>query len=116
MAGISGVEGLNALWPRLGPIQVNDAVEKLAGAGLDAASPAGKAGEGSFAESLRTALSEVNALQIKADNASRGLALGLANIDEVAIAGQKAEIALRLTLAVRNKVMDAYNEIMRMQI
>lgn len=38
------------------------------------------------------------------------------NLHEVMIAAEKADIALQFTLQVRNKIMDAYNEIMRMQI
>jgi len=32
------------------------------------------------------------------------------------IAAQKADIAIQFTLQIRNKILDAYNEIMRMQI
>ena len=38
------------------------------------------------------------------------------NIHNVMIAGSKANLALQMTIQVRNKVMDAYNEIMNMQI
>ncbi|MCX7773875.1 MAG: flagellar hook-basal body complex protein FliE, partial [Clostridia bacterium] len=38
------------------------------------------------------------------------------NIHSVMIAGQKATIALQFVMEVRNKVMDAYQEIMRMQV
>jgi len=38
------------------------------------------------------------------------------NIHEVMIAAQKADIAIQFTLQIRNKILDAYNEIMRMQI
>jgi len=38
------------------------------------------------------------------------------NLHEVIISGEKADLALRLTTQVRNKVVDAYTEIMRMQV
>ena len=38
------------------------------------------------------------------------------SIHSVVLAGEKAEVALQLTLQIRNKVLDAYNEVMRMQI
>ena len=38
------------------------------------------------------------------------------DLSAVLIDSQKAEIALNLTLQIRNKVVDAYNEIMRMQV
>lgn len=38
------------------------------------------------------------------------------NLHSTVIAGQYAELSVKLALAVRNKVVDAYNEVMRMQI
>jgi len=47
----------------------------------------------------------------------RNLVLGEShNVHEVIIAAEKAELALQLTNKFRNKVLDAYNEIMRMQL
>lgn len=38
------------------------------------------------------------------------------NLHDAVLASEKAEIALRLTVQIRNKVIDAYNEVMRMQV
>jgi len=38
------------------------------------------------------------------------------DISEVVIAGEKASIAVQLTMQVRNKMVEAYQEIMRMQV
>lgn len=38
------------------------------------------------------------------------------NLSDAMIATEKADIALRLTVQIRNRVIDAYNEVMRMQI
>ncbi len=38
------------------------------------------------------------------------------DISQVVIAGQKAEIALQLTMQVRNRALSAYQELMRMQV
>jgi flagellar hook-basal body complex protein FliE len=38
------------------------------------------------------------------------------NIHQVMIAAEKSDIALQFTMQIRNKILDAYNEIMRMQI
>jgi flagellar hook-basal body complex protein FliE len=71
----------------------------------------------SFADMLKNALNNVNDLQVNADNLTNDLAAGKTdNIHEVLIAGEKASISLDLTMQIRNKVLDAYNEIMRMQI
>lgn len=70
----------------------------------------------SFADLLKSALAEVNKLQQEADEASLRLATGEAELHQVMIAAEKASISLQLTLAIRNKLLDAYHEIMRMQL
>jgi len=71
----------------------------------------------SFGDVLRSALDEVNRLQIEADRSTAQLALGTAeNLHQVMIAGERALLALQLTIAVRNKVIEAYQELSRMQI
>lgn len=71
----------------------------------------------SFGEQLKTAMNKVNDLQIKAGDYKKLLATGdIDNLHSVMIATEKADIALQLTLSIRNKVIDAYREIMRMQL
>lgn len=41
---------------------------------------------------------------------------GANNLSDAVIATEKADIALRLTVQIRNRVIDAYNEVMRMQV
>ncbi len=70
-----------------------------------------------FGEILSHALNDVNKLQLNAQQTSVDLAAGkVQDISEAVIATEKATIALQLTMQVRNKVVDAYQEIMRMQI
>lgn len=71
----------------------------------------------SFGEVLHDVLNNVNTLQKDAEQASLDLAAGrVDDVAQVAIATEKASIALQLTIQVRNKVLDAYQEIMRMQV
>ena len=71
----------------------------------------------SFGTYLKDALSEVNQLQLESDRQNKLLAAGeISDISQVVVAGQKAEIALQLTLQMRNRAMSAYQEIMRMQV
>ncbi|SCG83456.1 Flagellar hook-basal body complex protein fliE [Proteiniborus sp. DW1] len=71
----------------------------------------------SFNEVLKGVLDEVNQLQKDSDNYTKLLALGqVDNVHDVTIASEKAKLALQMTLTVRNKVVDAYKEIMRMQV
>ena len=73
--------------------------------------------EKSFGEFLQDALNNVNHLQNESRQASLNMAAGkVEDIAEVTIASEKAAIALQLTMQVRNKVVDAYQEVMRMQV
>jgi flagellar hook-basal body complex protein FliE len=71
----------------------------------------------SFGEILKSHLSEVNHLQTSADVAAQNLASGQdKDIHNTMIAMEKASVALQMTMQVRNKVLEAYQEIMRMQV
>ena len=91
--------------------------------GLDIAQPAspsiGGANETakSFADTLKDAVQQVNVAQKESDVKMQELATGKSqNIHETMIASEKADIALRLMVQVRNKMIEAYQEMMRMQV
>jgi len=70
-----------------------------------------------FSAMLNDAIDKVNQLQIESDQATTSFINGETdNIHNVMLAGSKANLALQMTIQVRNKVMDAYNEIMNMQV
>lgn len=99
---------------------LNQAVGRVAnGPSLSSTSPLRdlQGGEGSFADSLKNAVGKVNELQQQADVKMQQLATGeTTDIADVKIAAEKADIALRLMTSVRNKMIDAYHEIMKMQV
>ncbi|MEK6554660.1 MAG: flagellar hook-basal body complex protein FliE [Bdellovibrionota bacterium] len=71
----------------------------------------------SFADTLKSAVNSVNELSQEANVQMQKLATGeTKNIPEVMIASEKASVAFKLMLQVRNKVIDAYQEIMKMQV
>jgi flagellar hook-basal body complex protein FliE len=71
----------------------------------------------SFGEFFNEALNKVNDLQLESERITDDFAAGRTdNIHQVMIAAEKADVALQFTMQVRNKIMDAYNEIMRIQI
>lgn len=73
--------------------------------------------QGSFADTLQSAIGNVNQLQKASDKAAQDLATGRTdNVADVMIATEKADIALRVMVQVRNKIIDAYQEIMKMQV
>lgn len=71
----------------------------------------------SFSTFLKESIQKVNEAQINSDKLTEKMALGQ-NVDlhEVMIAAQKANITLQMTIEVRNKVIEAYQEVMRMQV
>ena len=70
-----------------------------------------------FGEYLGDALGNVNALEQESEKMNALLAAGqVEDISQVVVAAEKADIALQLTLQVRNKAVEAYQEIMRMQV
>lgn len=77
----------------------------------------GKTGEGGFGETIKNAINSVNELQTQADDLAAKLASGdSVDIHEAMIAMQKASTALQFTVQVRNKIIEAYQEIMKMQV
>src|SRR5215212_4749707 len=76
----------------------------------------GKSGEGTFTGELSKALGEVDKLQVEADQQAKMVAEGGGNLHEMSLALEKADISMRLAMKVRNKLVEAYNEIMRMSV
>lgn len=71
----------------------------------------------SFGETLTQAIGDVNSLQAEAGNAVNRMVSGEAtDLHEVMIAVEKAKTSFDLLMEVRNKAIDAYREIMRMQV
>src|SRR5271154_4929263 len=73
--------------------------------------------EKSFAATLKDAVNQVNTAQKDSDVKMQEPASGKSqNIHETMIAAEKADIALRMMVQVRNKMIEAYQEMMRMQV
>ncbi|AKP46861.1 MULTISPECIES: flagellar hook-basal body complex protein FliE [Bacillus] len=73
--------------------------------------------DSSFRDILKNSINSLNDSQLQADQLSQKLALGDdVDLHEVMIASQKAQVALNLAVEVRNKAVEAYQEIMRMQV
>jgi len=79
---------------------------------------AGKAeGASNFGDKLTGAIDNLQQTQTKSDDLAMQVATGkLTNIHDYMIAANQAEIATQLTVAVRNKAVDAFNQIMNMQV
>jgi flagellar hook-basal body complex protein FliE len=70
-----------------------------------------------FADTLKTMMSDVNRMQNDAGSALQRLAAGEdVDIHEVMISNAEAGIAFDLMMEIRNKLVEAYQEIQRMQV
>ena len=81
-----------------------------------ATKPAPQEGERSFKEILQDSLQSVNQLQKDADQVLEKYTKGEASQDQVMVAFKKAQIAFEAMLQIRNKLVDAFEEIQRMRI
>jgi len=94
-----------------------DQLKPLAGIELKKAE-GGKATEGtSFGSVLNDAIQDINKLQNDADTAIAKVQLeDASSIHDAMIALEKAGISFQVMMQVRNKILDAYQEVMRMQV
>ncbi|MGR3219776.1 MAG: flagellar hook-basal body complex protein FliE [Candidatus Anammoxibacter sp.] len=71
----------------------------------------------SFKNTLGSFVSDVNEMQLKADSSIEDFATGkITNIHEVMISMKKAEMSFQFLMETRNKLVEAYREVSRMQV
>ncbi len=72
---------------------------------------------GMFGNVVHQFVADTNAQQLAADQSVELLATGQSDsVHETMLALAKADLSMRLFMEVRNKVIDAYQEVMRMQL
>lgn len=77
----------------------------------------GKEGQGDFLSTLNDFMGEVNQLQQESGKSVKSLVSGdITNIHDVMVAVEKASVSFELMMEIRNKVIEAYREVMRIQI
>ncbi len=97
-------------------------VESISNVGVGGLSPSQPAagrvsGDQSFKDLLINSMKRVNDMQQEADQAITRLATGETdNVAEVMTAVEKADLAFQLLMQIRNKLVDAYQEIRQMRI
>ncbi len=83
--------------------------------GLSSSTAANEGSSPPFTEVLKDSMMRVNDLQVQSDKLVQRLALGeVEDVSEVSIAVEKAELALRMMVQIRDKMLDAYQQISRM--
>ncbi|MBC7214754.1 flagellar hook-basal body complex protein FliE [Extensimonas perlucida] len=104
-------------------LRISSSTVPLAGAGLArrAAAPqagAGSVGSAGFASELKGALQSVSAAQNQATQLQREVQLEnpAVSLEETMLAIQKAQIGFQAALNVRNRMVQAYTDIMNMQV
>lgn len=88
-----------------------------AGAGLPEPPKGPQKSGASFEAAIKDALKEVTAVQNEAEKAIEDFSKGeIKDIHTVVVAMEKADVSLQTLLQVRNKLLTAYEEILRMQV
>ena len=98
---ISGTGGVGPIRPNVGPGQ----------------GPLKGVDGKNFLDELKGQIAEVNRLQGEAETAAEDLVAGRRDdLEGVMIATEKADTAFRMLLAVRNKMLDAYDEVKNLRV
>ncbi|MGE0080907.1 MAG: flagellar hook-basal body complex protein FliE [Thiohalomonadaceae bacterium] len=100
--------------------QLRLAAAQAKGAGVLPAAdvPAGEAAGVSFSTALRQSIETVNAMQQKSGELRQAFELGApgVSLSDVMLASSKAQLGFQAMVQVRNKVVEAYQEVMRMPV
>ena len=107
---INGIESLGAAagFTPLAPPQASPRVGGAGGAG---------AVGGNFGDLVLDGLDRLDGVQKSADSLAVQAATGeLANVHDYTIAATQAQVSTQVTVALRNKAVEAFTEIMRMQV
>jgi flagellar hook-basal body complex protein FliE len=88
----------------------------MSGSSLNTVADAGKTDGPSFGDLLKTATQGAINTQKASETASAQAVLGKADLTDVVSAVNNAEVSLNLFIGIRDKIIDAYNQIQRTQI
>lgn len=99
------------------PLGIVNQINRVAPATAQSGGARTAGGGTAFREELMRQIGEVNKLQQEASGATQDVLTGERNdVEAVVLATQKADSAFKMLLAVRNKVMDAYDEVKQMRV
>ena len=123
---INAIAGAAASLPTVPTLPATGQIGWTGGAGQTGASAGAAAAESvagaanrtqGFGQTLTKALDGLQASQAKADNLAVKAATGdLTNVHDYMIASTEASLATQLTVAVRNKAVESFNQIMNMPV
>lgn len=122
MNGVGGIGGAGSLQQIMAMRQQildrSQLLQQLHAPGTPAAEPAAPGGPaGQFTDALKGALEQVSQTQGKAEGLSEAYQRGeVTDVAKVMLARQEAGVAFEATLQVRNRLLSAYQDIMRMGV
>jgi flagellar hook-basal body complex protein FliE len=112
---VEGLFGATTIQPGKGAER--RALEEMGAGGAPNVGAPGPADGKTFSDILAKSFETVNEQQHEADTAVRELVSGRTkNIHETMLTIERADASLKLAMQVRNKILDAYREVMRMQV
>ncbi len=112
VAGVAGVAGVSGLSPALPPVAPDAALGSEFAGALQQAGSGRRAGEATIGR-----LEDLQRLQATADDLAVKAVTGqLQDPSQYTIAATEATLATQMTVALRNKAVEAYADIMRMQL
>jgi flagellar hook-basal body complex protein FliE len=98
-------------------MRIDGAISGISGIQPPGAQQAAQPAQDGFASALREQIDELSRLHTEASQMEQAFAAGeLSDVNQVVLAVQKADLALNLALQLRNKVVEAYQEMTRMQV
>ena len=110
---MNSIDSSRLLQMRTAILEQNSALQKAAGVGPAETAKSG----GGFADAMKNALSEVNALQSQSSAVTEAYERGeVTDIAAVMLSRQQASIGFEATMQVRNKLLSAYKDIMSMPV
>lgn len=113
--GAAGVQQIMALRQQI--MDRSQTLQQLHGPQGAGAVPQTQAPAQNFADAFKTALDGVNATQVKAEGITDAYQRGeVTDVAKVMLARQEASVSFEATLQVRNKLLSAYQDIMRMGV
>ncbi|RKZ17434.1 flagellar hook-basal body complex protein FliE [bacterium] len=99
----------------IGGIKSLGSIDPAAAYGIGA--PGKPAAGPSFVDQLQSAMGEVQELQTRKSELVEGMVAGeVSEVHDVMVAAKEAQLAFELLLEVRNKLLEGYQELMRMQV
>jgi flagellar hook-basal body complex protein FliE len=117
MPGLQGATPLNDVTQSAAPVSIPTADLQQLSSDVSTQTTTGVEGTGSFSNVLGNFVGDVNNKQVAAGDAIAGLMSGKnVSLHQAMISMEEASISFQMMVEVRNKLLDSYQELMRMQV